>query len=111
MSEMRMEGFLLRFYVHENHQHEGTLLWQWLLRRADKLGLQGGSAFRSIAGFGRNHVVHEEQFFGVVSSVTIGVEFLVDANEREQLLQLLSAENIELFYSCTPTHFGKTRAG
>lgn len=104
-----MEGFLLRFYVHENHEREGTLLWQWLLRHADRLGLRGGSAFRSVAGFGDNHVVHEEQFFGVVSSVTIAVEFLVVADERDRLLQSIAATDIELFYSCSPARFGKTR--
>lgn len=103
-----MDGLLLRFYVHENQIHDGLLLWQWLLRRADKMGLQGGSAFRSIAGFGRNHVVHEEQFFGIVSAVTIAVEFFVNANESDLLLQLLARENVKIFYSCLPTKFGTT---
>lgn len=104
-----IDGFILRFYVHENQIHEGLLLWQWLLRRANKIGLQGGSAFRSIAGFGHNHLVHEEQFFGIVSAVTIAVEFFVTESESDLLLQLLANEKIKLFYSCSPTKFGTTQ--
>lgn len=103
------EGFLLRFYLHENQIHQEILLWQWLLRRADRIGLQGGSAFRSIAGFGRHHVMHEEEFFGVVGAVTIAVEFLVTAQERDAMLQLLESEKIPTFYSCSPTLFGMTK--
>ena len=106
-----MDGFLIRFYIHENQLQGETLLWQWLLRRADRIGLQGGSAFRSIASFGRHHVVREEQFFGIVSSVTIAVEFLVTAEERDTLLQLLETEKIQAFYSCSPTVFGMTAIG
>lgn len=104
-----IEGFLLRIYVHENQMHQELLLWQWLLRRANRMGLQGGSAFRSIAGFGRHHVMHEEEFFGVVGAVTIAVEFLVNAQERDVILQLLESENISVFYSCSPTFFGMSK--
>ena len=49
-----MKGTLLRFYVHENRKHHHILLYEWLLEQAKKQGMQGGSAFRSIAGFGRH---------------------------------------------------------
>ncbi|MFT3790053.1 MAG: DUF190 domain-containing protein [Rudaea sp.] len=39
------------------------LLYEWLLERARKLGIHGGSAFRAIAGYGRHGRLHEQQFF------------------------------------------------
>ena len=103
-----MDGYLLRMYLHENHQHKGVLTWEWLLRQANKLGMHGGSAFRSIAGFGRHHVVHEDHFFGMVGAITIELNFLVDEVEKNQLMELLKQENIQLFYTYTPAWFGMT---
>src|SRR2546430_5606584 len=57
-----MQGSLLRFYVHEGQRHHGRLVWEWLLERANELGIRGGSAFRAMAGFGRHHVLHESHF-------------------------------------------------
>ncbi|MBS1221689.1 MAG: hypothetical protein H6R23_1309 [Proteobacteria bacterium] len=55
-----MKGTYLKFYVHEHRRHHGILLYEWLLERARKLGIHGGSAFRAIAGFGRHGVLHED---------------------------------------------------
>lgn len=47
-----MEGSFLRFYVHENQRHHRVLLWEWLLAKANRMGIRGGSAFRAMARFG-----------------------------------------------------------
>jgi uncharacterized protein DUF190 len=48
-----MQGSLFRFYMHEGHRHHGRLAWEWLLEQGNKLGIRGGSAFKAMAGFGR----------------------------------------------------------
>ena len=40
-----MQGSLLRFYVHEGQRHQRRLVWEWLLEKANGLGIRGGSAF------------------------------------------------------------------
>ncbi|TLY88376.1 MAG: DUF190 domain-containing protein [Gammaproteobacteria bacterium] len=72
-----MQGSLLRFYVHEGQRHHGRLVWEWLLERANELGIRGGSAFRAMAGFGRHHVLHESHFFELAGTLTVEVEFIV----------------------------------
>ncbi|HVN41539.1 MAG TPA: DUF190 domain-containing protein [Steroidobacteraceae bacterium] len=103
-----MEGYVLHFYVHENRQHKGQPTWQWLMRQANRMGLQGGSAFRTISGFGRHQVLHEEHFFDVVGTTTIELQFLVLPADRERLMALIATEGLELFYIETPARFGKT---
>jgi uncharacterized protein len=39
-----MQGSFLRFYVHEGQRHHYGVVWEWLLMRANKLGIRGGSA-------------------------------------------------------------------
>ncbi len=101
-----MNGTLLRFYVHENRMHHHVALFEWLLEQAKKLGIRGGSAFRAVAGFGRHGILHEEHFFELAAQMTIVVEFLVTAEEADQLVALVRSNNISIFYARVPAEFG-----
>jgi len=101
-----MQGFLLRFYVHEDHRHRHRLVWEWLMEEANKLGIRGGSAFRAMAGFGRHHRLHEAHLFELSGNLAIEVEFIVTDEEARKLLDLLHREKVRLFYAQIPAHFG-----
>ena len=101
-----MEGFFLIFYVEEKQTHHGVLLWEWLLKQAVKLGVCGGSAFRTIGGFGRHQRVHESSFFELAGDTGIEVEFAVSASEADKLLVLVRQEKIRLTYAQMPARFG-----
>ena len=101
-----VNGALLRFYVQEGHRHHGLLLWEWLLKKASKLGIRGGSAFRAVGGFGRHHVLREPAFFELAGTVAVEVEFSVTDAEAQQLLELIAEEKIRLFYVRIPAQFG-----
>jgi uncharacterized protein len=100
------DGHFLRFYVHEGHRHHHSLLWEWLLQQANKIGIRGGSAFKAMAGFGRHHVLHEAHFFELAGSLAVEVEFIVSQAESKQLLELIEREHIRVFYACIPAQFG-----
>lgn len=106
-----MQGSYLRFYVHEGHRLHGRLVWEWLLEQANRLGIRGGSAFRAMAGFGRNHVLHESRFFELAGTLTVEVEFIVSDEEAQQLLRLVEEQKIRLFYACVPALFGVLNPG
>ena len=101
-----MQGSFLRFYVHEGQRHHHGVVWEWLLMRANKLGLRGGSAFRAMAGFGRHHKLIEEKWFDLSGSQIIEIEFIVTDQEAQQLLNLVHGERISLFYAYVPARFG-----
>ncbi|MGD0491939.1 MAG: DUF190 domain-containing protein [Steroidobacteraceae bacterium] len=101
-----MQGSFLRFYVHEGQAFHQGLVWEWLLMRADKLGIRGGSAFRAMAGFGRHHQIVESRFFDLEGSQVIEIEFVVTNEEAQQLLDLVHHEGIALFYAYIPASFG-----
>lgn len=101
-----MDGSLLRFYVHEKDRVHGRLAWEWLLEQASKLGIRGGSAFRAMAGFGRHHVLHEQNFFELAGSLTIEVEFIVTDDEAERVLELVKQQQLRLFHARIPARFG-----
>jgi len=100
-----MKGTLLRFYVHENRRHDHVLLYEWLLAEARKLGIQGGSAFRAIAGFGRHGVLHEERFFELAGDLPVAIDFAAEADEAQRLLDRIRVERISIFYVRLPIEF------
>src|SRR5688500_4227358 len=101
-----MQGICLKFYTSEFREHQGILLYEWLLERAKKCGFDGGTATRAIAGYGRHGVLHEETFLELAADLPVEVSFVLSEEEAEGFLKLLQAENIDLFYVKFPVEHG-----
>ncbi|MGK5595414.1 MAG: DUF190 domain-containing protein [Parachlamydiaceae bacterium] len=101
-----MKGIQLKFYVHEHSQHQGFLLYEWLIEKAKGMGVQGGSVFRAIEGFGRDGIVYEERFFELASNVPVEIVFISDEAKSEQLMEFLKKEGLKLFYVKIPVEYG-----
>lgn len=101
-----MQGIQLTFYVHENQRMHKALAWEWLLERARELGIQGGSAFRAIAGFGRHGVLHENHFFELAGDLPVSVSFIVSQEEADRLLSDIDEHGPAVFYTRTPVDYG-----
>ena len=99
-------GVYLRFFVHENRRYGGMLLYNWLLAEAKKLGLPGGTAFRSIAGYGRHGVTHEAHFLELAGQEAVRVDFVVTREAADRMLERVRQENLELFFAMLPADFG-----
>jgi len=101
-----MQGVFLKFYVSEYREHNGILLYEWLLERAKKSGFNGGTATRALAGFGRHGVLHTETFLELAPDLPVEVSFILSKEEAEDFMHLLQAENIDLFYVKFPVEYG-----
>ena len=99
-------GIYLKFYVSEYREHKGILVFEWLLERARKFGLEGGTAMRALAGFGRRGMLHEETFLELSSDLPVEVSFVLSEEEAALFLDLLQLENIDLFYVKFPVEYG-----
>jgi uncharacterized protein len=93
-----MNSVYLKFYVAEKQRHNGTLLYEWLLEEAKRLGASGGTAFRSIAGFGRHGRMHEETFFELAGELPVQVEFVLDAALADKFLDDLRGYKLNLHF-------------
>ena len=101
-----MKGYSLRFYMLENQKHRGELLYEWVLEKAKKVGVHGGSVFKAIAGFGRHGVMHEQHFFELAGEMTVLVEFIVGDDEAVKLLDIVHEDGAPLFWAKFPVEFG-----
>lgn len=105
-----MNGYSLRFYMHENQKHHGTLLYEWLLEAAKKHDVHGGSAFKAIAGYGRHGQMNSAHFFELAGEQTVLVEFLVDEAAADALVKLVQQEKAPLFWARFAAEFGVIEA-
>lgn len=105
-----MNGIHIKFYMHENRKHNGILLYEWLLEKAQELGIHGGSVFRAVAGYGRHGVIHEEHFFELAANVPVEAAFIVSPEECQRLMQAVQRENLDIFYVKTLVEYGTLRS-
>ncbi|MBU1424275.1 MAG: DUF190 domain-containing protein [Gammaproteobacteria bacterium] len=101
-----MKGTYLKFFMHENRNHNHTLVYEWLLEQAKKMGIHGGSAFKAIAGFGRHGIVHEDHFFELAGDLPVAVLFIVSDDEADQLLEMVKSSGLPMFYVRAPAEYG-----
>lgn len=100
------QGVLLSFYTHARARHNGKLVFEWLLEYARSQGIDGGSAFRAICGFGRHGVLREEQFFELTDDLAVKVEFLLTEAKAQALVQAVRDSGVDAVYAMACANFG-----
>jgi uncharacterized protein len=101
-----MKGTYLIFFVQETRIHHGVLVYEWLLKQAQRLGLKGGTAFKAIAGFGRHGHLHADHFIELAGDLPVEVTFMATDEEAERLLTFLQAEGQSMFFVRMPAQCG-----
>ena len=102
-----MNVVCLQVFVSEASRHHGKLTYEWLLDAAQELGITGGSAFGTLAGFGR-HSRHDAGFFELAGELPVVVEFFVEAAIADQLLKVIAEAGLKLVYAKLPAELGVT---
>jgi len=103
-----MQGIYLKLFVPEDSRLHGKLLYEWILKQAEHVGISGGSAVRAMAGFFRHGRLHEQHFFELAGELPIVLEFFSNGAAIDQLLSLLDAESCSLFYIKLNAESGQT---
>jgi len=93
-----MPSVCLKFYLTEKQRHNGKILYEWLLEEAKKMDFEGGSVFRSIAGYGRHGQMHDESFFELAGELPIQVEFVLDTELADKFIAMLQSHQLNLVY-------------
>lgn len=89
------DGKLLRIFVGENDKHEGSPLYEWIVRKAREEGLAGATVLRGLEGFGAHSRLHTAKILRLSSELPIVVE-IVDTEEKiEAFLPLIDDAIIE----------------
>ncbi len=100
------EGVNLTLFMHSEARHAGMPMHDWLLKRAHKEGLAGGSVFRAIAGIGRHGVLHDDSFFELAGDLPLRAEFVLTRDQADRMLTLLREAGVDLVYTLTAVTYG-----
>lgn len=85
------EGSLLRIFIGEDDKHEGSPLYEWIVRKAREHGLAGATVLRGIEGFGAHSRVHTAKVLRLSTDLPIVIE-IVDARDKiEAFLPIVDA--------------------
>src|SRR6266705_540675 len=75
------EGHLLRIFVGESDRHDGTPLYEWIVRQAREHGLAGATVLRGVEGFGAHSRLHTAKILRLSEDLPIVLE-IVDSREK-----------------------------
>lgn len=75
------QGHLLRIFIGESDKHEGTPLYEWIVRQAKEHGLAGATVLRGVEGFGAHSRLHTAKILRLSEDLPIVVE-IVDTREK-----------------------------
>jgi len=85
------DGHLLRIFVGESDRHDGTPLYEWIVRQARERGLAGATVLRGVAGFGAHSRVHTAKILRLSEDLPMVIE-IVDTREKiEAFLPVVDA--------------------
>lgn len=86
------EGYLLRIFIGESDKKDGSLLYEWLVRKAREEGLAGATVLRGMMGFGAHSRIHTFKIERLSEDLPIIIE-IVDTKEKlEAFLDLIDDE-------------------
>jgi PII-like signaling protein len=75
------EGHLLRIFVGESDKHEGTPLYEWIVRQAREHGLAGATVLRGVEGFGAHSRLHTAKILRLSEDLPMVIE-IVDTKDK-----------------------------
>ncbi len=83
------EGHLLRIFIGESDRHEGTPLYEWIVRKAREHGLAGATVLRGLEGFGARSRLHTAKVLRLSSDLPIVVEIVDTIQKIEAFLPVI----------------------
>src|SRR5574343_224887 len=100
-----MNGYQINFYTLQNRKHQDQPIAEWLLEKAQIMGIRGATVIHADESFGSDRQIHATRFFEQ-SEQPVMVIMVVSELEAQHLFDLIKSTAIKLFYTKTPVEFG-----
>lgn len=100
-----MNGYQINFYTLQNRKVAGKPVADWLIEKAQGLGIRGATVLHGDESFGSDHRIHSLHFFEQTEQPIVIVMILSEA-EATQIFALVKTSGAKLFYTKTPVEFG-----
>ncbi|MBP7917894.1 MAG: DUF190 domain-containing protein [Rhodocyclaceae bacterium] len=100
-----MTGYQINFYTLQNRSYQNQPVAEWLLEKAQLMGIRGATVIHANESFGSDRHIHATRFFEQAEQPVL-VIMVVTEQEAQSLFDLIQSTDIKLFYTKTPVEFG-----
>jgi len=100
-----MNGFQINFYTLQNRKHQNQPVSEWLLEKAQVMGIRGATVIHADESFGSDRRIHATRFFEQAEQPVMVVMVVTEA-ESKNLFDLILSAGIKIFYTKTAVEFG-----
>jgi PII-like signaling protein len=100
-----LNGCQLTFYTGQNRKHGHQTVCEWLLHEVRRLGIHGATVINAAEGVGHEGARHAAHALRLADQ-PLQIILAVTDDEAEQILALVMAENVHVFYTRFPIEFG-----
>lgn len=83
------QAMLLRIFIGENDEHEGTPLYEAIVLKARELHLAGATVLRGPMGFGHSSRLHTAKILRLSEDLPLIVEIVDSEDKIDQFLPVL----------------------
>lgn len=104
-----MDGYQINFYTLQNRKHQDQAVSEWLVDKAQILGIRGATVIHGEESYGRDGRVHATRFFEQAEQPMI-VLMVVSDTEATALFNLIEETQLKVFYTRTRLEYGYTCA-
>ncbi len=85
------EGHLLRIFIGESDKHEGSPMYEWIVRQARRQGLAGATVLRGVEGYGAHSRLHTAKILRLSEDLPIVIEIIDTRDKIEAFLPIIDA--------------------
>lgn len=104
-----MQGYQLNFYTLQNRKHQDQTVSEWLVDKAQMIGIRGATVIYGDESFGSDGRLHATRFFEQAEQPLL-VVMVVSDQECAQLFAMIHETGLKVFYTRVPVEYGYTGA-
>ncbi len=102
-----MDGYRIVFSTLRNRKHGNMLVYEWLVKAAKELEIDGVTVINASEGYGRDKTIHSAGFFELAEQ-PIEVVMLANEQKSNELFAKIKNEGLSIFYAKSKAEFGFT---
>lgn len=102
-----MQGYQVNFYTLQNRKHQHQPISEWLVDKAQMMGIRGATVLHGDESFGSDGRIHAARFFEQAEQPIIVVMVMTET-QCDQFFELIRSSELRVFFTRTPVEFGYT---
>ncbi len=102
-----MNGYQVNFYTLQNRKHQHQPISEWLVDKAQMMGIRGATVLQGDESFGSDGRIHAARFFEQAEQPMI-VVMVMSEEQCTHFFELIRSSELKVFYTKTPVEYGYT---